>query len=163
MQNILKYEIGDRFLTSSLSANLLKRFGKNVPIIVCLGSDKVLSDMIGVLVADKLKKLDVKAFVYGGSDFVITNKNIDYLLNKINSKNILFVDSSITQQKNNIIFNNTGIKLKNNKFYHGASICAGTIFVKNNQLQLACIGLKQICTFVNNIVLSITDYLSFVK
>ncbi|MGN1212595.1 MAG: DUF1256 domain-containing protein [Christensenellales bacterium] len=163
MQHLFQYDIGNRFLTSSLSANLLKRFGKNVPTIVCVGSDKVLSDMVGVLVADKLKKLDVNTRVYGGSDFVITSKNIDYLLNKIGTTNILFVDSAITKTKNRVFFNNKGIKLKNNKFYKGASICAGTIFYKDNKIQLASVGLKEVNNFANNIILSITDYLSFLQ
>ena len=163
MQHLFKYDIGNRFLTSSLSANLLKRFGKNVPTIVCVGSDNVLSDMAGVLVADKLKKLDVNTRVYGGSDFVITTKNIDCLLNKIGTTNILFVDSAITKTKNCVIFNNKGIKFKNNKFYKGASICAGTIFYKDNKIQLAGVGLKEVNNFANNIILSITDYLSFLQ
>ncbi|MGN1221958.1 MAG: DUF1256 domain-containing protein [Christensenellales bacterium] len=163
MQNLLKYDISDKFLTSSLSADLLKRFGKDVPTIVCLGSDKVLSDMVGILVADKLKKLKVNTLVFGGSDFVVTSKNIDCLLNKINSNNILFIDSAITQTKNHVFFNNKGIKLKNNKFYKGASICAGTIFYKDNKIQLANIGLKQVNSFAKNIILSITDYLSYLQ
>lgn len=163
MENLFKYDICDKFLTSRLSANLLKRFGKNVPTIVCVGSDKVLSDMVGVLVADKLKKLNICTHIYGGSDFVVTSKNLDCLLNKIGTTNILFVDSAITKTKNCVFFNNKGIKLKNNKFYGGASICAGTIFYKDNKIQLANIGLKQVNNFANNIILSITDYLSYLQ
>lgn len=151
----------DRFLTSTLAAKLLKRFGGTPPTIICLGSDKVLSDMVGVLVADRLKQAGVKTYVYGGSNFVVTTKNIDYLLKKIGTNNILFVDSAVATQCNNIYFNCNGIKLKNNKIYDGASICAGTIFLKNNKLQLAGTPLKQVLDYVNKIVLAITDYFSF--
>ena len=162
MEKISCFDTNYRFITSSLSAKLLKKFGNNIPTIVCLGSDKVLSDMVGILVADKLKKLNIKTYVYGGSDFVITTKNLDCLLSKINCSNILFIDSAICKEKNNIYYNPKGIKLKNNKFYDGASIGAGTIFLKKDKIKLADIGLKEIINFVNIIVLSITDYLSFV-
>ena len=161
MNKIYCYDLNYKFLTSSLSAKLLKRFGRDIPTVVCLGSDKVLSDMIGVLVADKLKNLNINTYVFGGSDFVVSTKNIDYLLSKISSKNILFVDSAISKTKNNIFFNCEGIKLKNNKFYQGASICAGTIFFNDNKIQLAEVGIKQVNEYVDNIVLSITDYLSY--
>lgn len=161
MNNICSFDLNYRFLTSSLSAKLLKKFGSNVPTIVCLGSDKVLSDIVGVLVADKLKNLNINTYVFGGSNFVVTTKNIDILIKNINSKNILFVDSAICKSNNQIFFNEQGIKLKNNKFYSGASICAGTIFIKNNKLQLAGTSFKQITAFVDSIVLAITDYLSY--
>lgn len=162
MNSLNTFNINDRFLTSNLSTKLLKRFGSNVPIIICLGSDKVLSDMVGIFVADKLKKLNIKTKVFGGSDFVITNKNLDILLKKIDNKNLLFIDSAISNKKNIIYFNNNGIRLKNNKFYSGASISASTVFFSSGKIQLANIAYKKVKNYADNIVLAITDYLSYI-
>ena len=56
MNNKLYIDINSKLNTYDISSILLKNFGTQKPIIVCVGSDKVLSDMTGVFVAEILKK-----------------------------------------------------------------------------------------------------------
>ena len=55
--NISKlYNVESKTICHDLSSDILKTYGKNLPIIVCLGTDRVLSDMVGIFVAEILKK-----------------------------------------------------------------------------------------------------------
>ena len=163
MNNICKFNLKNNFSSRDLSCCLLKKFGKNMPIVVCLGSDKVLSDMVGVLVADKLKQKNIPLKVFGGSKLPIGGNNLDFLLKNLSSKNILFVDSVLTNFVGNVYFSPKGITLKNGRQYAGASIGAGTIFLKNNRVLLAQTSYVEVLMFANTIVDAICNYVYFAK
>lgn len=163
MSYIDSLDIKSKFVTYDLSSKLLKRFGRSIPTIICLGSDKVLSDMVGVFVADKLKKACVSAKVFGGTELPITKNNLDVLLEKIDNKNILFVDSSISDKQDAITFCKTGITLHGGDFYSGASINAGTISKNGQKLMFANTSYKKIMQFVEVISTSILDFVDYVK
>lgn len=80
-------------------ANCLnQRFLGKVPIVVCLGSDKILSDMVGVFVAEILKKANVKTLVFGGFDRPILSSQVEFIKNKYKKNDFLFVDSGAISQ-----------------------------------------------------------------
>lgn len=161
--SVVRLDIKNSFAAKDLSACLLKRFGKDIPTIVCLGSDKVLSDMVGVLVADKLRSLGVPVKVFGGSSGAIGAANLDILLAKLKTKNILFVDSTACKTPRSIYYSSRGITLKNGKFYNGASIGAGTIFVNDNKVFLAKTSYLLVFEYANKIVDAICNYVYFAK
>ena len=162
MGNFYCYNLENKLLTKNLSLQLYRRFGQSMPTIICLGSDKVLSDMVGVLVGDKLKQLGIKTFVFGDSCHTVELKNLEFLLSKIQNKNILYIDSGISKNKGNIFFCPDGIRLKNGKKYSGASICAGTIYLENNKIMLANTSYRNIVKYVEIIVQSIINYANFI-
>ena len=160
-KQIFRYNYKHKFLESDLSSNLLKRFGTKVPVVVCLGSDKVLSDMVGVLVAESLKKNKANTFVFGGLDRQIMAHNVESIVKRFPNKNILFVDSGMS--KNEILFDPNGIMLNCGKFFEGASITAGTILQSNGKLLLATTPAQTIFFMAKKISEAILEYLSFVE
>jgi hypothetical protein len=162
MSDILSLDINSKFVSYDLSSELLKRFGTDVPVVVCLGSDKVLSDMVGVFVADMLKAKNLQSFVFGGSDIPIMEKNLDVLLKKIVGRQVLFVDSGICKREGGIFYSSDGIILASGKKYFGASISAGTIKTKNGKILLASTRLGDVLKYASLIAQSIEDYFSYV-
>lgn len=160
-KQIFRYDFKQKFLESDLSSNLLKKFGTKVPVVVCLGSDKVLSDMVGVLVAENLKKNKANTFVFGGLDRQIMAKNVESLVEKFPDKNILFVDSGMS--KNQIVFDQNGIRLNCGKFFDGASITAGTISKSNGKFLLATTSAKTVFYMAKKISDAILEYLWYVE
>lgn len=50
---------------------------KGTPVILCVGSDKILGDSVGPLVGDLLKyRFKLKCFVYGRPDASVNGKNL---------------------------------------------------------------------------------------
>lgn len=160
-KQVYRYDFKQRFLKNDLSSNLLKKFGTRVPVVVCLGSDKVLSDMVGVLVAENLKKNKANTFVFGGLDRQIMAYNVESIVKRFPNKNILFVDSGMS--KNEILFDPNGIMLNCGKFFDGASITAGTILQSNGKLLLATTPAQTIFFMAKKISEAILEYLSFVE
>ncbi len=54
------------------------RKNKFPPVILCIGSDLVLSDSLGPLIGTLLIKKNVPAYVYGNLSFPITAKEVNY-------------------------------------------------------------------------------------
>ena len=160
-KQVYRYDFKQRFLKNDLSSNLLKKFGTKMPVVVCLGSDKVLSDMVGVLVAENLKKNKVRAFVFGGFDRQIMAKDVESIVKKFPQKNILFVDSGMS--KNQIVFDPNGIRLNCGKFFEGASITAGTILKSNGKFLLATTPAKTVFYMAKKISDAILEYFWFVE
>ena len=88
---------------------------KHKPIIMCIGSNKVLSDMVGPLVGTILRKHNIKAYVYGNLNNPITAINLKNFYAYINETHkdakILVVDSSlgVFEQTGTIILKRGGI------------------------------------------------------
>lgn len=70
------------------------------PIILCIGSDKVIADSLGPLVGHFLvNKYNINAFVYGKLGRTIQKQNLQvyykHILNAHKNKKILVVDASL--------------------------------------------------------------------
>ena len=81
MQKSIYLDYRNKLTTYDLASILLKKFQNKFPIIVCLGSNYVLSDMVAVFVADFLKARKLPFIVFGGTQHDV-NKNIAKLLYK---------------------------------------------------------------------------------
>ena len=127
------YSFNSKFLIEDISSDLLKFFGKNPPIIVCLGSDKVLGDMVGVFVADFLKQSNIKSIVFGGTRHNATKTMFMNIIKRFKTKNILIVDSGITNFGDIKVCDKT--KLSNGVVIDYPSIVAGTIKIFDNKLK----------------------------
>lgn len=71
-----------------------------LPVIVCIGSDRVVSDMIGPLIAEILvNKYDVDAYVYGRLNNPIISKNLKsafkYIKGKHKGRKIIVIDATL--------------------------------------------------------------------
>ncbi len=72
------------------------------PIVLCLGTPKVLDDCLGPMVGSMLKKLGYKGYVYGTLDAPICSLNLKpalaFLKATHKNKKILIVDASTTSK-----------------------------------------------------------------
>ena len=157
----LYFDINSRLITYDISSLLLKYYGLEKPIIICVGSDKVLADMVGVFVADILKNRGIDTIVFGGSRRNIDNNVCKYLSNHIDNSRILIVDSGLLMAENKVLLSpdftcNDGSKIS------ALSLIAGTIKMDNNKLLLANKSYNQIKKYVEIIADSICEYFSFV-
>lgn len=61
-------------------ANALEEINekKDLPVIVCVGSDLVLGDSLGPLVGTLLKNRNIRAYIYGTLNMPITAKEVEY-------------------------------------------------------------------------------------
>jgi putative sporulation protein YyaC len=80
--------------------NLAGIIEDKLPVIVCIGSDRVVSDMIGPLTAEILvNKYDVDTYVYGRLDNPIVAKNLKsafrYIKAKHNDRKIVVIDATL--------------------------------------------------------------------
>lgn len=161
MNNKIYIDINSRLNTYDISSILLKNYGTNKPVIVCVGSDKVLSDMTGVFVADILKKRNIDAFVFGGTKRAVNIKICKFLARYIDHSNILFVDSGVLQKENSILVSpyflcNDGTKID------ALSIIAGTVDCRQDKILLANKSYLSIKKYAQIISDSICEYFSFV-
>lgn len=156
------YKINSKNINYDISSDILKRYGKNIPIIVCLGTNRVLSDMVGVFVADYLKARKIPTYIFGGTKFEVNKSAIKYIANKFKTKNILIVDSGLLYQKNAILFSNYTI-LNNGEVLNIPCICCNTIFVENKKINLSKVKYAQIIKYAKIVSNSICDYFSYVK
>lgn len=161
MNNKLYIDINSKLNTYDISSILLKNFGTQKPIIVCVGSDKVLSDMTGVFVAEILKKRNIDAFVFGGTKRTVNTKICKFLAKYINYSNLLFVDSGVLQRDNSILVSpyflcNDGTKID------ALSIIAGTICKNQNKILLASQSYLSIKKYAQIIADSICEFFSYI-
>lgn len=57
---------------------------QGIPVILCIGSDKIAGDSVGPIVGDILKnKLNARCFVYGETGKSVNGKNVKEFLNLI--------------------------------------------------------------------------------
>ena len=154
------YNLDNKLTSCDIASELLRNFGKEKPIIVCLGSSKVLSDMVGVFVADILKQRNVDAIVFGGNKRNV-NKSMCKLLSKyIDSSRLLFVDSAVS--KKNSILVSQYLLMNNGEKLNSLSIIAGTICKTKNRYNLACTDFSTIKKYSNTIADGICEYFSYV-
>lgn len=98
----------------------------NPIVIMCVGSDKIVGDMLGVIVGERLieKRLS-NTYVYGRIDSPITQKNIQQFYGNIKTKHpyskILVVDSLLGD-----IDEIGNVKMTKSGAYAGAEFGTGT-------------------------------------
>ena len=80
----------------SLAYELLSIYRKEgMPVFLCVGSDKFVSDSLAPIIAEKLKKeFNIRAYVYGGLDYNINAHNLVGAINYIETEhphNVIFL------------------------------------------------------------------------
>jgi len=156
------YKIESNYINYDISSDLLKQYGKDIPIIICLGSNRVLSDMVGVFVANMLKKIKLPTYVFGGTNFEVNKSTIKYITMKFKTKNVLIVDSGLLKHKNSILFSNY-TNLNNGDILNIPCICCNTVFFESGKINLSKIRYSQILKYAKIVSQSICDYYSYVK
>lgn len=155
-------EIENKLAVYDISSQLLKNFGTEPPIVVCVGSDKVLSDMVGVFVAEKLKKCNANIVVFGGFNRCFNKSDAKYLSNKIDVSRLLFVDSGLLET-DGVIAVSPVFRLNNGLTINSTSIIAGTIKKQGKKICLAKTKFAEIEKYAQIIADSICDYLCYVQ
>ena len=92
---------------------LQKLRGKEMPVFLCVGSDKFVSDSLAPIVAEMLtKKYDIPAYVYGGLDYNINATNLTYAFNYISTVHdhnpIVLIDATLSENVGKIILSSGG-------------------------------------------------------
>lgn len=155
------FDINSNLITYDISSMLLSYFGTEKPIVVCVGCDKVLSDMVGVLVGDILKKRNVQTIVFGGSKRNVNKSVCKFLSTYIDVSRLLFVDSGALCDDNKILLSpflltNDGSKISS------LSLVAGTIKRTENKYLLATKSYSSIKKYAGIIADAICEYFSYV-
>lgn len=93
---------------NSIKGNAREIFSclKDMPIVLCIGSNKLLDDCLGPMVGSMLKKYGFKGYVYGTLDAPISATNLQLTLNFLKAthkdKKLLIVDASTTSHVDRI-------------------------------------------------------------
>ena len=162
-----RYNIYSKFIEQDIFLELNNTFKGKMPVIVCLGSDRLLSDSTGVFVGEVLKKR-ISSPIFGNFDFPITTTELPFLLEKIRkeipNKKVLIVDSALGKSQDYIGFCLGGGKLYSyNKKVGDAGILSYTILKENDKLKLCSSTVKSVLKKVNIIANAIVNYYAFVK
>ena len=78
------------------------------PVFVCVGSDKVVADSLGPMVAEMLKKkYKIPAYIYGGLDYNINASNLTICYNYISTihadSDIVVIDAGVAEKAGNVV------------------------------------------------------------
>ncbi|MCL2370642.1 MAG: spore protease YyaC [Firmicutes bacterium] len=84
--------------------SLLRETANNIPVILCIGSDRVIGDALGPLVGHMLTSLyNVGVYVYGSLANPVTALNlssaIDFIKRRHPKSKVIAIDSSIGDEK----------------------------------------------------------------
>ena len=78
----------------------------STPVLLCLGTDRVLADCLGPIVAEKLRGQNYPSFVYGGLKAPITSQNCNrasaFIRAVHSDETLLVVDSMITDKQSRL-------------------------------------------------------------
>ncbi len=160
--NISKYyNLDSKFLQNDISADLLKFFGTTPPVVVCLGSDRVLGDFVGVMVAEMLKNSGLSTYVFGGVDRPFDKFGVDALLKKFGQDRLLFVDSGLLARQNQILVSNK-THLNSGCVINSPCIVANTIKMQNGIVMLSAMPFCKILKYSTIIANAICDYFSYI-
>ena len=143
--------------TENLS-NALKTGLKKSPIVLCLGTDTILADCLGPLVAEKLKQNNYPNFIYGGLSKPITSKNAEFaslFIDTIHSNTSkVIIDSMTTQNQSRlgkIILSNSYIGAINNLNLKADLFIYGITSILNSKSKFSYCRLYQIEELANKI------------
>ncbi|MDD4211147.1 MAG: spore protease YyaC [Clostridia bacterium] len=123
MNNKNSYLISDYHnLVYALANKLCKLNSK--PVIICLGTDKVIADSLGPIVGHLLTtKYNIKTYVYGSLKRTVNSTNLEYYFSHINkthkNQNLLVIDAGLgsLEQVGKINVTDGGIIPYNNSYY----------------------------------------------
>ena len=98
MEFYLDNQLGRRSFAAQLGS--IVRFDKGLPIFVCIGSDRVVGDMIAPLVAERLvREHRIRAYVYGRLHNPITCSNLveamKYITATHTGQQVIIIDASL--------------------------------------------------------------------
>lgn len=87
--------------------------GKEMPVFLCVGSDKFVSDSLAPIVSEMLtKKYNIPAYVYGGLDYNINATNLTYAVNYIETMHprnpIVLIDATLSEDVGKIMLTSGG-------------------------------------------------------
>ena len=87
--------------------------GKEMPVFLCVGSDKFVSDSLAPIVSEMLtKKYNIPAYVYGGLDYNINATNLTCAVNYIETVHphnpIVLIDATLGEDVGKIKLTNGG-------------------------------------------------------
>ena len=147
----INYEKNKNIMAVSLASTLLE--SKERPIFLCVGTDKIVGDSVGVLIGELLtKKYKINAHVYGTLDANVDAQNINQIIDDIKLKHpsspIILVDGILGD------FDSVGqIKFYKNGAYAGGQYGKG-VFVGDYSI-LPVVGVKGIdsLNFINSVKL----------
>lgn len=82
--------------------------GEDLPVFLCVGSDKVVADSLAPIVAEMLvHKYNVPAYVYGGLEYNINATNLSLVTNYIECTHprsqIILIDATLSENIGNVI------------------------------------------------------------
>ena len=155
--------------TKSRLANFLYNSIYKKPVILCIGSDKMLADCLAPLTAELLRKKDFSYFVYGGLSAPITTKNAEFACDFIHTihKNsqIIVIDSMATTRQSRlgtIIISDTyksainNLNLDANLYIYGITSLLDST---NNLLTNARLNnIEKIATTITNALCDIANF-----
>ena len=77
------------------------------PVFLCVGSDKFVSDSVGPIVSELLrKKFNINAYVYGGVDYNINATNLMQVVNYVDTVHcgslVIVIDATLDERVGNI-------------------------------------------------------------
>jgi putative sporulation protein YyaC len=162
----------NEYAPTGISLALKSINNKNkTPIILCIGSDLVLSDSLGPLIGTFLLRKNINAYVYGSLTNPVTAKEVnyakDYLSKTHNDCPVIAVDAAVGKEDDVGLIRvlNKGIKPglgvgKNLKTVGDLSII-GIVAEKNKENKLLNVTrLNLIYTMAEQIAKGIEEYLS---
>ena len=159
-------------ISSALSTLMVS---KTPPVLLCIGSDLVLSDSLGPLIGTLLLQKNINAYVYGSLSFPVTAKEVNYAKSYLEETHkgskIIAIDAAVGSSDDIGLIRvlNKGIKPglgvgKNLKMVGDLSII-GIVSEKkpNNDKLLNATRLNLIYSMANNIANGIENYLKELK
>ena len=156
------FNVDDKLAPNDISCDILKNYGREKPVLICLGTSKVLADMVGVFVADILKERGADIFIFGGSKRNIDKQMAKYISKQFDATRLLFVDSGILASGDKIAMSPI-LKLNNGGVIKSTSIIAGTVQMQNGKINLTSKTLNEVLHFAQVIADGICDYLSYLE
>lgn len=98
------FNVENKCAKAGIAQFLKETFGKDIPVLVCIGTDAVIGDSLGPLVGSLLEeKLNGKTFIYGSFASPITAREIEPLVKFIKAvhpdKKVLAIDAAVGKQE----------------------------------------------------------------
>lgn len=89
--------------SSDFLSSFLEQIFPTPPVLLCLGTDRVLADSLGPLVASNLRAQNYPNFIYGGLHAPVTRQNAEFACDYIRTMHpcepVLLIDSMATKNQ----------------------------------------------------------------
>jgi len=152
-----------------LASGLIKRFKGLADriVILCVGDDRVVTDLLGPLVGTGLKCAGVNAYVYGSLDYFINGSNLKQTITHLQKKHfgakVLVIDSAESDEINYIGIKDGKINFfsKPDLFVGDSAILAYNMKRENGKIKLNQVGYSQIEQQAKIITNSVVKFLNY--